>query len=101
MIKPPRSFLELAHGFFQDSHEFYASMEEWEIATVNWMLPPGPAREEAKAYLDHLIAGPYSDDELRSIWRDAGSDYSSSNPRAMLKGVRAAFDVPYVQPKFG
>lgn len=101
MIKPPDSIFHLASGFYQDSHEFYASMEEWKTATVNLRLPPGPAREEAKAYLESLIAGPYSDDELRDLWRDVGSDYSSSNIRALLQGVRDAFDAPYVKPKFG
>lgn len=99
MQKPPDSILRLASHFYQDSHESYASMEDWEIATVNWALPPGPDREEAKAFLDALIAGPRSDAELKQFWRDAGSEYSSSNPRAMLRGIRAALDAPYVKPQ--
>jgi hypothetical protein len=99
MERQPTSVLRLASHFYQDSHEIYASMAEWKVATVNWALPPGPDREEAKAYLDALIAGPLSDAELKQFWSDAGSDYSSSNPRAMLRGIRAALDAPYVKPE--
>lgn len=91
--------MELGSFFYQGSYEEYGSVSEWEKGLVDRALPPGPARDEARAFLDHILSGPLSDKELKAIWEATGPDYNSNNPRAFLQSIRDAFDAPYVKPK--
>lgn len=43
-------------------------------------------RREVRAYLVHLLEGPYSDTELRDIWRDSPSGF------IILEGIRGFFE---------
>jgi hypothetical protein len=65
--KNPPEFDSLLGAIVPYSDEIYSSPEE--IADAGWLSLRESEHEAAKTYLDELLSGKYSEEELRRVWR--------------------------------
>jgi hypothetical protein len=65
--KNPPEFDSLLGAFVPYSDEIYSSAED--MADAGWLSLREDEHEAAKAYLDELLSGKYSEEELRKVWR--------------------------------
>jgi hypothetical protein len=86
-MKIPDDFRRLCQWFYQGSRDDFATYEEW-IAHAIAGVPD--EKQVIKMFLDELLNGRYSDDEIAQVWRSAGPDYdfSTGGHRVFLTEVR-------------
>lgn len=84
----PKEFQYLATCFYQGSLQEHATVEEWIGSTVRNFLSV-EERNVVKHYLDDLLSGSHTDDDLQRIWKNLDSDYWIESGA----GVRAFFAV--------
>jgi 2-keto-3-deoxy-6-phosphogluconate aldolase len=88
-MQPPDAFLEFTAYFHQDLFAVYPSIEEAMRDAGSFLTPNQLA--EVKAFLDKLIAGPYTNEELVSIWEKSRSEIRvmRGNMREFLREARS------------
>jgi hypothetical protein len=59
-------FLTMTGAFVQGSDEIYSSVEE--MVDSGWHCLTKKQHRIVKAYLDDLLSGKYSEEELRELW---------------------------------
>jgi len=69
----PDAFHKIGSEFHQDTHLLYKTLDEAIMASIAEMTQQ--EHEVAKNFLDELLSGRYSDEDLASIWNEtpAGS----------------------------
>lgn len=85
----PDEFRQFCHWFYQGSRDDFATYEEWighAVARVD-----GKQKEVIRKFLDELLSGKYSDQEVAQVWRNAGPDYdfNEGGHRIFLAEVRS------------
>ena len=88
----PQQFKYLATCFHPRSDEEHVTVEEWVRSTVQDFLSPED-RKVVKLFLDELLSGATTDDDLQKIWRAAGFGFwhtSAEGPRSFMQMIRDA-----------
>jgi hypothetical protein len=80
----PEEFKYLATCFYQRSDQEYATTQEWARATVRDFLSAGQ-RKAVKRFLDELLSGSQTDDNLQQLWRSLDSDYRFNSGAAVRR----------------
>ena len=73
-MKIPEEFKYLATCFYSRSDLEHATAQEWVGSTVKNFLPV-EKRKIVKKFLDGLLSGEHSDDDLQRVWENLDSDY--------------------------
>jgi hypothetical protein len=86
----PEDIHQLITLFYPGSREDAATEEEWIANVVNSFS--AKRKEGIRKYLDELLSGQYSDDELGRIWRSVSPsyDFSEGGHRYFLTEIRKA-----------
>jgi hypothetical protein len=86
-MKIPEEFRDLCKWFYQGSRDDFATHEEWFAFAVAHVRGD---KEVIKAFLDELLSGRHSDDEIARVWRRAGPhyDFSAGGHRVVLSEIR-------------
>lgn len=94
----PEEFRQLCHWFYQGSRDDFATYDEWFADALKNFDREG--KQVIKRFIDQLLSGGYSDDQLRKIWRSAGPDYDFSDGahRLILGRIRDIADGAPVTP---
>jgi hypothetical protein len=85
----PQQFKYLATCFHPGSEKEHATAENWIRAMVRDFLAPAD-RQIVKHFLDELLEGPATDDDLQQLWKGLGSGMWFSDARAFLQMIRDA-----------
>lgn len=92
-MKIPYEFHQLAGSFYPGSNEGTGSLEDWVESVVRFhgnktQIPA------IKRFLDELLSGNYSDEQLKEIWNDtsAGYDFSDGGHRFFFSLIRDAIE---------
>ena len=91
-LKTPKEFRYLATCFFSRSDLEYATTQDWVRATVRDFLS-AEAKKIVKQFLDELLSGSQTDDDLQRLWQSLDSDYrfnSGAAVRRFLGKIRDA-----------
>ena len=88
-MKTPEEFKELCQWFYQGSRDEFVGHEEWiahAVASVHG------EKRVIKEFLDELLSGRYSDDEIAQVWNSTHADYdfSRGSHRVFLTQIRRA-----------
>lgn len=88
-------FRALASALVPYSEKIYGTVEE--IADAAWHTLTEAQHETAKAQLDELLSGKYSEAELRALWRSANPEVSpfcgaEGSCTEFLKFIRLRYD---------
>jgi hypothetical protein len=90
----PHAFLRLASSFHQDTYLFHKSLDEAVRASVMNLTPE--QRLMARNYLDELLSGKYSREQLIDIWlkspAGSGGFGMPDPPEGFLNKIRAALE---------
>jgi hypothetical protein len=89
-MQMPKEFEYLATCFYQGSDREHPTVEEWIGSTVRNFLSV-EERRVVKQFLDDLLSGSHTDDELKRIWESLDSDYwieSGAGVRTFLTAIR-------------
>jgi hypothetical protein len=89
-MKIPKQFQYLATCFYQGSDREHATVEEWITSTVRNFLSV-EERKVVKQFLDELLSGSHTDEDLQRLWENLDSDYwieSGAGVRAFLTVIR-------------
>lgn len=68
----PGPFHRFSAFFYQRGYEDFASIDEW--IAHNFNVLPAQERTVLKQFLDELLTGRYSDQELADIWGSTNPD---------------------------
>ena len=88
----PEQFKYLATCFDPRSEQEHVAVEDWVRSTVQDHLTPED-RKIVKLFLDELLSGGTTDDDLQKIWRAAGFGFwysSAEAPRSFMQMIRDA-----------
>jgi hypothetical protein len=91
-MKVPAQFEYLATCFHSGSDREHATMGDWVRSTVRSFLTPED-RKIVKQYLDELLEGAATDDDLQKLWRGRDSDIwlrTGADVRRFLTMIRDA-----------
>lgn len=93
--KNPPEFNILTSAFVVGSAEIYGSAEA--MADAGWECLHKSQLDAAKAYLDELLSGKYTESELRNIWRASKAHVSpfrgaEGSCREFLELIRDRYD---------
>ena len=88
-MEVPPCFRNLCGGFYPGSRDEYPTHEEWIAGTILGFTN-AEEKKVIKEFLDELLSGAYSDDELERIWRRMTTSYNFSRGghRMFLTEVR-------------
>jgi hypothetical protein len=92
-MKVPHEFTHLVTGFHADSNIGIETVEEWIASVVrDWTTPE--TRKVVRAFLDEVLSGDYSDEELEDLWMTPGPsvNLSKGGHRHFLAEIRKALD---------
>ena len=87
MPSPSNSFRDFCGWFYQDILHDYPSFDAAVSGYITQLDAAGSA--ELSSYLGELLASDASDEELRKLWSDCGSDWGVSPIRPFFERVRA------------
>jgi hypothetical protein len=90
-MKIPEEFRDLCGWFYQGSSDDFATLEEWFAFAVAHV---GGDKGDLKAFLDELLSGRHTDDEIAQVWRRAGPhyDFGTGDHRVVLTEIRRMLD---------
>lgn len=96
-MQTPKEFVTLCRWFHQDwtwGHETPEQAIEDALSGANLSAAQ---RNIVRAYIDELVSGNYSDEELERIWRKSGAGISiltdqEGNPAEFLRMIGSAID---------
>ncbi len=90
----PDAFNRLANSFHQDTYLFHKSLDDAVRASVTSLTPE--QMRIAKDYLDELLSGKYSREQLIDIWMTSpagsGGFGMPGPPERFLDRIRAALE---------
>jgi hypothetical protein len=88
----PYEFEQFVKGFFPGSTEGTTTWEEWSRSALKFK--DERQREVIREFLDQLLSGSYSDEEIEEVWRMQypSYDFSSGGHRMFLSEVRKFLD---------
>ena len=92
-MRVPVQFEKIFGLFHQDFDLLYPSLEKGVETIVDWLRLKGNLA--AKAYIDDLIYGDYSDDQLKGLWNHSTAEIRFKNGdqvRNVLKLLRSKMD---------
>jgi hypothetical protein len=91
-MKVPEELEYLATCFFSRSDLEYATTQEWVHTTVRQSLT-AEQKKVVRQFLDELLSGSQTDDDLQRLWQRLDSDYrfnSGAAVRRFLSMIRDA-----------
>jgi hypothetical protein len=91
-MKVPKELEYLATCFYSGSDQEHATTPEWIRATVRDFLLP-EERKIVRQFLDELLSGAQTDDDLQRLWQTLDSDYwlkDGAAVRRFLSMIREA-----------
>lgn len=93
--KPTPEFKSIVGMVCPYADEVYSSAEE--MADAGWQTLLESQLETAKAYLDELLSGKYSEEELRDVWRASNANVSpfrgaEGSCTEFLEFIRSRYD---------
>jgi hypothetical protein len=88
-MRPPEAFLIFTAYFHQDLLAIYPTIDDAMRDMRNFLTPDQII--EVKAFLDELIAGPYTNEELMNIWEKSRSEirFVRGDIREFLREARS------------
>jgi hypothetical protein len=89
-VQPPEAFIKLCQRFYQDVGDDHPTLDA--LATFGARGIPAPDRDVVAAYVDELLNGQMSGDELKAIWWSTPADVyfkDSEQLISFLKLIRA------------
>ena len=88
-MKVPGEFTRFVMGFYPGSQEEGQTDDEW-IASVLHHSTNAERREVVRPFLDEVLDGNYSDDELARLWTEPGPciNFSKGGHRVFLGETR-------------
>ena len=104
-MQTPEEFVKLCQWFHQDCDyglETDEQIIEEALLSANLSLAQ---RGVVKSYIDELVSGRYSDEELERIWRKSGAGVSiltdqAGNPGEFLRMIQSAIkDINDASPR--
>lgn len=69
----PEAFRQFSGFFYPRGYEEFASEDEW--IAHNFNVLPVQERADLKQFLDELLSGPYSNQDLADIWASTSPTY--------------------------
>lgn len=84
----PQEFRYLTTCFYAHDVDTHATVQEWLQATAEGFLSD-PQRANVRSFLNELLEGNVTDDDLLGLWAGMDSDLSFANG----KGLRAFLEV--------
>lgn len=90
-IKRPPEFDRLISRFYQLSDLDYPDFFDWINSRVRGFNREGE-RAIARAFLDEILNGHYSEEDLQKIYRSAGPEYQMTPIRYFLEKLREALN---------
>jgi hypothetical protein len=97
----PHAFIRLANSFHQDTYLFHKSLDDAVRASVTNLTPE--QMRIAKDYLDELLSGKYSREQLIDVWikgpAGSGGFGMPSPPEKFLGLIRAALETSLASRK--
>jgi len=84
----PRAFHKFSGFFYPRGYEDYASVDEWIAHNIEVL--PIQEKVDLKRFLDELLSGRYSDEELADVWGSTSPVYEfrPGGHRHFFKKVR-------------
>lgn len=91
-MKIPKELKYLATCFYTGSDQEHATTQAWVRATVRDFLVP-EERRVLKQFLDRLLSGAPTDDDLQRLWQRLDSDYWFKDGAAVRRFLGMIRDV--------
>ena len=90
-MEVPDEIRQLVIAFYPHSEDDYATAEEWIAGTLKGFFNDRE-REVIRRFLDELLSGRYSDEEIKEVWRRPypSYDFTDGGHRAFFTMIRKA-----------